>query len=52
MIDFTLNTKRMLFDDPITEQMYLLLYDDKDPRDALRDLLARELRDEREADTP
>ncbi len=33
---------------PITEQMYLLLYEHKDPRDALRDLLSRELRHERE----
>jgi glycerol-3-phosphate dehydrogenase (NAD(P)+) len=32
---------------PITEQMYLLLYEDKDPRDAMVDLLGRRLRDER-----
>jgi glycerol-3-phosphate dehydrogenase (NAD(P)+) len=34
---------------PITEQMYLLLYEGKDPRDALRDLLGRDLRDERDS---
>lgn len=33
---------------PITEQMYLLLYEDKDPRDAMRDLLGRDLRHERD----
>jgi glycerol-3-phosphate dehydrogenase (NAD(P)+) len=31
---------------PITEQMYLLLDADKDPRQAMRDLLGRRLRDE------
>jgi glycerol-3-phosphate dehydrogenase (NAD(P)+) len=34
---------------PITEQMYLVLYDGKSPRDALRDLLERNLRHERES---
>ncbi len=33
---------------PIAEQMYLLLYENKDPQEALRDLLGRELRHERE----
>jgi glycerol-3-phosphate dehydrogenase len=32
---------------PITGQMFLLLYEDKDPREAMRDLLGRQLRDER-----
>lgn len=39
---------RVGVDLPIIEQMYLLLYEDRDPRDALRDLFGRELRDERE----
>lgn len=33
---------------PITEQMYQLLYEDKDPREAMRDLIGRRLRHERE----
>lgn len=37
---------------PITEQMYLLLYEDKDPADAMRDLLVRDLRHERDAHHP
>ena len=39
---------RVGVDLPITEQMYLLLYEDKDPRDALRELFGRELRRERD----
>ena len=35
---------------PITEQMYLLLYDDKDALTAMRDLLGRKLRPERRDD--
>lgn len=35
---------------PITEQMYLLLYENKDPRDAMRDLFGRELRNERNSE--
>lgn len=33
---------------PITEQVYLTLYEGKDPRQVMRDLMTRELRDERE----
>jgi glycerol-3-phosphate dehydrogenase (NAD(P)+) len=33
---------------PITEQVYLTLYQDKDPRQAVLDLMSRDLRDERE----
>ncbi|MBI5199349.1 MAG: NAD(P)-dependent glycerol-3-phosphate dehydrogenase, partial [Nitrospirae bacterium] len=31
---------------PITEQVYKLLYEDKDPRDVVKDLMARGLKDE------
>jgi glycerol-3-phosphate dehydrogenase (NAD(P)+) len=34
---------------PITEQVYLTLYEEKDPRQVMRDLMTRELRDERES---
>jgi glycerol-3-phosphate dehydrogenase (NAD(P)+) len=34
---------------PITEQVYLTLYKEKDPRQVMRDLMTRELRDERES---
>ncbi len=34
---------------PISEQMYRILYEDKDPLEALRDLLGRDLRHERDA---
>lgn len=37
---------------PITGEMYRLLFEDKEPLDAMRDLLRRGLRDEREADQP
>ena len=37
---------------PIAEQMYLLLYEDRDPREALDDLFGRELRDERDEPSP
>lgn len=33
---------------PITEQVYLTLYEDKDPRQVMMDLMTRQLRDERE----
>jgi glycerol-3-phosphate dehydrogenase (NAD(P)+) len=33
---------------PISEQMYRILYEDKDPLEALRDLLGRDLRHERD----
>lgn len=33
---------------PITEQVYVVLYEDKDPATAARDLMAREPRDERD----
>jgi glycerol-3-phosphate dehydrogenase (NAD(P)+) len=33
---------------PITEQVYLTLYEDKDPRQVMNDLMTRQLRDERE----
>src|SRR3990170_6145772 len=32
---------------PITEQVYLTLYEDKDPRQVMMDLMTRQLRDER-----
>jgi glycerol-3-phosphate dehydrogenase (NAD(P)+) len=41
---------RLGVETPITEQMYLLLFEDKDPRAAIRDLIGRDLRDEREHD--
>ncbi|WP_461209704.1 NAD(P)H-dependent glycerol-3-phosphate dehydrogenase [Desulfocurvus sp. DL9XJH121] len=31
---------------PITEQLYAVLYEDKDPREAVRELMTRELKDE------
>lgn len=31
---------------PITEQVYKLLYEDKDPKDVVKDLMSRELKDE------
>lgn len=34
---------------PITEQVYQVLYEDKDPRQVARELMTRELRDERES---
>jgi glycerol-3-phosphate dehydrogenase len=33
---------------PITEQVYLTLYEKKDPRQVMKDLMTRQLRDERE----
>lgn len=39
--------RRIDIEMPITGQMFLLLYEDKDPREAMRDLLGRQLRDER-----
>lgn len=33
---------------PITEQVYLTLYEEKDPREAVLELMTRDLRDERE----
>jgi len=34
---------------PITEQVYLTLYEEKDPREAVLELMTRDLRDERES---
>jgi glycerol-3-phosphate dehydrogenase len=33
---------------PITEQVYLTLYEDKDARSAVLELMGRDLRDERD----
>jgi glycerol-3-phosphate dehydrogenase (NAD(P)+) len=40
---------RLAVEMPITEQVYLTLYEGKDPRQVMKDLMARQLRDERES---
>lgn len=40
--------RRLEVEMPITEQVYLTLYEGKDPRQVMKDLMTRELRDERE----
>ena len=41
--------RRLGVDMPITEQVYLTLYEGKDPRQVMKDLMTRQLRDERES---
>ncbi len=40
--------RRLEVEMPITEQVYLTLYEGKDPRQVMKDLMTRQLRDERE----
>ncbi len=39
-------SKKMSVDMPITEQVYQILYNDKDPKAAVKDLMGRELKEE------